>query len=382
MPKTPLKTVPAVSSSPQEIMDFRLRRQHLRDAVAADPVTLCRDVCGVQAQVMSAAYLQLLARNPGIRRAEIDGALWQSRALVKTSLMRQTLHLIPSDEFSTYIAAVRTSRLAGALRVMARFGVTREEADALTVAILDTLSRGPLGRAAIRAAVRPRASRRVRAWMEKVWSILRLPVAEGLVCYGPGEGNEVNFIRVDQWLPDPEPISELEAQCRLLRNYLRAYGPATVNDFSHWAGIPVRDAHPIFDHLKHELVRVGDAGGWILARDRQALNTSSKSQGAVKLLPSFDPFLLAHSRKGHLVEERHYKRVYRNQGWISPVILLDGKVVGTWSHSFRGSKLVVELDAFGKLSRAMRAGVESEAASLARFFNQEVEIHWPASRPT
>ena len=57
--------------------------------------------------------------------------------------------------------------------------------------------------------------------MEKVWSILRVPVAQGLVCYGPGEGNEVKFIRVDQWLPKLEPVSERDAQCALFRNYLR-----------------------------------------------------------------------------------------------------------------------------------------------------------------
>ena len=46
--------------------------------------------------------------------------------------MRQTLHIIPSDEFPLYIAAQRPSRVAQGLRVMARFGIEAEEADATT----------------------------------------------------------------------------------------------------------------------------------------------------------------------------------------------------------------------------------------------------------
>src|ERR1700727_1559757 len=89
-----------------DIAGFRLRRHHLLNEAPADLITICSDVCGVQAQVMSAAYLQLWARNHAITRAEIESALWKERTLVKTSLMRQTLHVIPTDELPLYISAL------------------------------------------------------------------------------------------------------------------------------------------------------------------------------------------------------------------------------------------------------------------------------------
>src|SRR5215472_13347251 len=91
--------------SSEQIHAFRLRRHHLLDQSAKDLVTICRDVCGVQAQIMSAAQLQLWARNHTITPAAVNDALWKTRTLVKTSLMRQTLHLIPTEDFSLYIAA-------------------------------------------------------------------------------------------------------------------------------------------------------------------------------------------------------------------------------------------------------------------------------------
>ncbi len=151
----------AENSVADSIASFRLRRNHLLDDSSQnqDAVTICRDMCGVQAQVMSAAYLQLWTRNHAITRAEIESALWKDRTLVKTSLMRQTLHLIPTDEFLLYIAALRPSRIAQAMRVMDRCGITRDESEALIPLIMKTLSAGPLNRPAIAAALRPKASK-------------------------------------------------------------------------------------------------------------------------------------------------------------------------------------------------------------------------------
>lgn len=362
------------------ISRFRLRRHHLLDDAPADAVTICGDVCGVQAQVMSSAFLQLWARNHAIRRGEIDEALWRSRTLVKTSLMRQTLHLIPAVEFPLYIAALKPSLMAGALRIMAKFGIDRDEAEALTTLIMDALSSGPLGRPAINAAVRPKVSKRVRSWMDNVWSIVRMPVAEGLICYGRGDSKEVSFIRVDRWLPNlkSNPLSETEAQSTLFRKYLSAYGPATPTDFSHWSGIPMQKVKPVFATLESELEEIpGDGKSFVMFREDVAvLNRSSGKQTCIRLLPSFDTYLLAHRVKDHLLSAKHYKRVYRNQGWISPVVLIDGAVAGVWSHKFQNQKLLIEIDSFGLLSRTARAAVEREAERLAIFFAADLQFQF------
>jgi hypothetical protein len=366
----------------ENIANFRLRRHHLveEDDTPADPVTICRDVCGVQAQVMSAAYLQLWTRNHALTRNEIESALWTTRTLVKTSLMRQTLHLIPADEFPLYIAAVKRSRISGALRIMAKFGITPEEADALTVLIIEALSEGPLGRAAIRAAVRPKVSKRVHSWMGKVWSIMRLPVAEGLICYGSGENKEVCFIRADHWLPKTKskPIPAVEAQAALFLRYLRAYGPATPTDFAHLAGIPMQEAKVLPSLLDLELTEVpgGNKNRFLLREDVPVLNKAVARENSVRLLPLFDSYLLAHREKDHLLSAKHYKRVYRNQGWISPVVLIDGEAAGVWSHKIKNKKLLVGIEPFGKLSGTIRARIAEEAESLGKFYEREVECHF------
>jgi hypothetical protein len=353
--------------SEEHVARFRLRRHHLLTAGKADPVTICRDICCAQAQLTSCAHLQLRARNPRITRAEIDDALWKSRVLVKTWVMRRTLHYVPTDEFAMYIAALRGSRVHALFNVMKRFGITAAESDELTELIVAELEAGPAGKPAITAAVRPKVKPHVRKWMDKVWSILQVPIAEGLICCCGGEGNAVKFARTETWLPKTQRIAESEAQAMLLRKFLRAYGPATRHDFAHWTGMSVKGSTRLFEQLKDEVMQVAD-GGVILAEDEKALSVRRRQSSAgVKLLPSFDPFLLAHSTKHHLVEEQHYKRVFQRLAWIAPAILVDGRVVGTWKHKADGGKLNLEITPFGKLSRKVMQGIEAEAAGIAVF---------------
>src|SRR2546423_1902783 len=114
---------------PSQFAAFRLTRHHLVDRAAPDPVTVCRDVCGVQAQVMSAARMALWVRMRGLKQASITSGLNDTRSLVKTSCMRQTLHLLPAADFSIYITALRRSRVEAVHRILSRFGVTTKQID-------------------------------------------------------------------------------------------------------------------------------------------------------------------------------------------------------------------------------------------------------------
>lgn len=365
------KTSNDVPFSSEQIHAFRLRRHHLLDQSAKDLVTICRDVCGVQAQIMSAAQLQLWARNHAITPDAVNDALWKTRSLVKTSLMRQTLHLIPADEFPLYIAAHKSARARAVLSIMARCKITRDEADGLTALILEELKAGPAPRAAITAAVRPKVSKRLRVWMDKVWSIVRLPVIEGLVCYGPGEGNQATFIRTEHWLPAESRLhkakfDEVQAQKELFRKYLRAYGPATLRDFAHWSLISMPEVRALRPLLDSEIVEHN--GLLLLREDMKTLQAAPPELDSVHLLPYFDVYLLAHRFKEHFLKPKFYKRVYRNQGWISPVVLINGEIAGVWSYKVSRKTLDVEVELFARVDSRTRKQIKDRAAELADLF--------------
>src|SRR5712692_3520183 len=126
-----------------QIAAFRLRRHHLLNENQADLTTLCQSVCGVQSQVMAAAQVALWARRHDLTRAEVQSALWKDRALVKTSCMRGTLHLLAAPDLPIYISSPKSSRVRETLRIMSRYGVTQKEADDVLDAVVEALAPVP-----------------------------------------------------------------------------------------------------------------------------------------------------------------------------------------------------------------------------------------------
>jgi uncharacterized protein YcaQ len=367
-----------------QVAAFRLARHHLVDRTAADLEEVCRDLCGIQAQVMSCAELACWTRTAGIASDAIHATLWKSRTLVRTSCMRQTLHLLPAADFSIYITALRRSRLAALLRVMARFGMTAKDLDGLNRLVMEELHFGPKSQREIAEAIRPRVNKKVQAWMERFWSPVRPALVEGLVCYGSEqELNKSNsrrsdsvFVRVDQWLPKQKKVDELASQQTLLRSYLHAYGPATVQDFGCWSGIPMKESKEIWNSLAPELAEVSIEGQKrsILSQDLDQLTESSLDEEVVRLLPGFDPYLLAHAQKDHIVESQYYKRVYRNQGWISPVVLINGRIAGIWSYITKGKAISFKAELFEKLSKRQRGKIHDEAERLGQFLGGSMSV--------
>ncbi len=352
-----------------QIAAFRLARHHLTSSKAADLAGVCRDVCGIQAQVMRAAQMSLWARLPRCTRAQIRAALAEKRTLVKTASVRGTLHLLAAEDFPLFVAALRRSRMDAAMGIMARFGITRAEADAMTEDVLEALSGGPLTNQELTSRIAPKVGRKIRRWMGIVWNSHRPAIAQGLICYGPERGAEVTFVRADQWLPRQKKFTEREAQQILIRRYLGAFGPATLRDFCHWCGIPSKDARSVWESLRDEYVPIAAPGhdAVILRQDLPALSKASRRSPVVRLLPNFDTYLLGHKEKGHLVEPRHYKLVFRAAGWVSPVLLVDGRVAGIWSLARRGQRASLDVQFFTKLARPVADTLEEEKAALLDF---------------
>ncbi len=136
------------------------------------------------------------------------------------------------------------------------------------------------------------------------------------------------------------------------------------------------EVKPIWVSLQQEVreVHIEDQKSFILRDDYDVLAQSNLNDHTVRLLPGFDPYLLGHADKNHLLDMRHYKRVYRAAGWISPVVLLNGNVIGVWSHTRNAHRAILQIALFEKAAPRVHAQIEAEAAKLASFWNTLGEI--------
>ena len=206
-----------------------------------------------------------------------------------------------------------------------------------------------------------------------VVDLLHLAAARGVVCYGEQRNGEPTFVRADAWVPDYEDVPPEEAEDRLLRRYLEAFGPATVADFAVWTGMTLREADSIWARAEDELATVDVDGeqGSVLRASRRELSRARVESPHVRLLPYFDSYLLGHRDRRHPVSDEHRHRVSRSQGWIAPVVLVDGRVVAVWKHTRGRGGLEVEVTPLERLARPVVAAIRTEAEELRRFLGAD-----------
>lgn len=370
----------------EQVAAFRLARHHLLDrAPARSLLTVARDMAGAQAQLLSAAQLSLRTRVRDLRLAHIEKA-FEERKLVKASCMRRTLFLVPSEHLAVFVRGT-ARRAEREIRWARSKGVPDRDIDAAIDAALSVLDE-PLTRSEIAEHVCRKLGVQVGSYHGGGWGnrrqlaavpvgklnypvveLLHLVAARGVVCYGPYRGNEPTFVRADAWIPDWRDVPGEQAEESLLRLYMNAFSPATAEDFAVWAGITFMQARQIWARLQAEFARV-DVEGWaadVLRKDLTRLTKAEFESPLVRLLPYFDTFLLAHRERDHLVDVKHRPNVYRPQGWIAPVVLVDGRVRAVWEHSRKGNRLYVKVAKFGPISRRITAGIREEAQEFGRF---------------
>ena len=358
-----------------------MRVQHLHARAPREAaLQVTREIAALHAQLASSAELTLWARVSDLEPGAVDRALWETRSLVKTWAMRGTLHLLAADELGLWVAA------QGALKPrhhvpawLRHHGLTREEADAM----LDGIPVALEGRMLTRDELADEVARltgiagldeRLRGGFG---DLLKPAAFRGDLCFAPSEGRNVRFARPVDWLGELARVEVDEAVRTVARRYLAAYGPATRETFARWFGItsPAQGGRWLAS-LGDEAAEVDVEGVRMLALAADIPDlVAAEPGGAVRLLPAFDHYVVAAPRDvPAIVPARDL--VYRPQGWLSPVLLVDGVMAGVWSQD-RG---VVEITPFARVSASVRAGAETEVAALGAFLGEALDVRW--GRPT
>jgi Winged helix DNA-binding domain len=341
------ETNSALALTWDQALAWRLGQQ-LLDSPGTDPVRVISKIGGIQTQVASSAAQAVAIRSK--RLADIEHLLWEKRRLVKTWAMRGTLHLLPASEIGVWIAALRQRPWKITPAWEKYHGIKKSQLDSVTGAIPDVISGEPMTREELTAAVVAKTrDRGLGDALSSGWSQVLKPAANrGLLAQGPPRGRNVTFVDPGVWLgaslvePGPE-----EAMRVVVERFLDACGPATVSDFARWFGVDPKTGRELMTPVGEDLVPV-DIEGYqgLLTKAGAKAAAKTKPAESAHLLPGFDPYTLAPlSHREHIIPKGKIDQVSKAAGWIAPVILVSGRIVGTWETD-DGS---VALRPFGKL---------------------------------
>ena len=355
-----------------QALAWRMRRQLLDPPGALSVALVVERLCGVQAQVSSSAELAVRLRREASRPGEVGRALAQGR-LVKTWAMRGALHLLSPQNGATFLSIMAAERLWERWRRY--FGTTPNRMDVLWRTICEALQGETLTRVELADAVSARRGLAFAAdALRSSYGEVLKPLAwKGEVCFGPSLNGRVTFTTprtaAPRWpgLTDPDDAAPVA-----LTAYLRAYGPATFEGLAAWLGgaADKRRLRSWLSELGDRLAEVDVDGRLTLipADDLDEL-LSTKPAGAVRLVPAFDQYVLGAGTQDPLVVPPGRRAaVSRQAGWISPVVLMDGVICGTWVLA----EEEVRVAWFREAGRAQRKAIDAEVARLSSILGRDL----------
>ncbi len=346
----------------------RLVNQRLVHGDCETPADVVRTLGAVQAQNPGAALWSLGVRLPGVTREDVELAIAE-RHLVRTWALRGTLHLVAAAD-ARWLPALGAARvLAGAAGREAQLELDAAVFKRGRRLLARALRDGPLTREAVYAALERGG---VATTGQRGYHVLWRLGLEGFVCFGPPEGRQPTFTLVDAWLP-PTPAPDREAAlAELARRYFRSRGPATVHDFAGWAGLTVAEARVGLAAVATDLASLERDGQryWL---PQAAASAPCRRAPAALLLPAFDEYLLGYRERGAVLAPEHAGRVIPGgNGMFLPIMVLRGRVAGTWKAAPGKRSLRVDYAPFGRLTPADGAAFAVAARRYAAFLGLEV----------
>jgi hypothetical protein len=280
--------------------------QALDEPFAGDLVALVEQVAGINAQVARAIPVAIWARcgeksDPG----ELTDRM-QSYELVKSNVMRGTVHLLTLRQYWLW----RTALEPTLKRLVAGFcrGIW-ESADyqKLHEFGLDLMSDG---RPRSRAELGSEASKHFPDTEARhLGFALRmiLPVVES----APESAWRPAGTTYRLAPATPEPVDPQSGLSDLARSFATAFGPATVDDFAYWSGVKKSEAKTVADHL--------------------GPTETTQAPPPLHVLPEFDNlYYCRRSTSGDLYEAKRDPRF--NPQRMPGSLIQNGRVIAHWTY--------------------------------------------------
>ncbi len=313
----------------------RLRSERLRShrltAPAANVVDAAAHMTATQAQEFWGGRWALASRTRARSPlTEVDAEFDRGR-LIRSWTQRGTLHIVRPADLSWLLAvtgARQEKQYAGPLRNAAVTASTLTDAERAVRAALaggNRLTRREFAEVLQAAGIETSGMRGNH--------ILVLMCLRQVTCLGPvvprGDAptRDQYVVLAEDWIaeaaqPD-DPLAEMFVR------YIASHGPAGIADFRWWAGLPLGMARTAREGAGDRVTEI-EEGLFVAAGVRPRRSHAPD----VLALPPFEEYYLSYADRSVPCPPETQAIVGPSaQGFVRPVLLADGEIIGAWSHS-------------------------------------------------
>jgi len=215
---------------------------------------------------------------------------------------------------------------------------------------------------------------------------------DGIICSGAMNGKQFTYALLEERAPGGKLLEQEEAVAELTLRYFKSRGPATLTDFAWWSGLTVADGKKGVEAYRSQFINeVADGQSyWIHSgpgspREGSSAQDSSGFPGgpdrpafldrpghpAFQVLPAFDEYTVAYKDRDLVLSPKHALR--SGNGIFKPIILSEGRIVGTWQRTIHKDHIAVTTDLFRPGGRRL---LKAAFAGYGAFMEKPVVCHF------
>ncbi len=345
---------------------MRMAAQGLSALGAEDVAAAATRCAGIQAQDLLASRLAVRARAGHSTEAQVARACDEDRSVVRTWLMRGTLHMVAAADVRWLVRLLGPSVAARFQRRRDQLGLDPALCERLLEKLPGVLAGRSLSRRGLVAEL-AQAGVRLDPSGQAAAHAMVFAAAAGVFCRGPDREvvGEPTYVLLNDWLTRAKEQRPVEPEVELPRRYFVSFGPAGVEDFAAWSGLALPAARAACSALG--LVTVDCDGRRLL------LAGIGREGSGWRLLPRFDTYLVGYRDRTLLRDAATSRAVYAG-GWIHPGVVHDA---GAWSAAGGCAASPVRAPSRVQLSFAASGDEEAlaaEASDVGRFLGIETRL--------
>jgi hypothetical protein len=350
-----------------KINRFRLVNQHIAGFKFSTPADLIEYLVGIQAQDYQQSNLAICVRLKNCTGSDVEEAI-SERKIIRTWPMRGTLHMVSASDIHWLLRLFKEKRISAN-----QFRYRQLELDSRILnrsnKILEEILEGgnQLTRDEIKISLLQEG---IKVDSMQLYHILHNASAEMLICFGNRRGKQFTYSLLDECVEEKKRLSREESLAELAFRYFRSRGPATINDFTWWSGLSLTDARAGLESVESKLLKekLEDEIYWFSSPP------SGKKIKPLYLLPAFDEYLIAYKNREASLDPLFEKRLIFINGMFNPMLVINGKVCGTWKRIIKKEIILFELTPFFKLTQVHINHLKKEVKRYQKFFEMKTEL--------
>jgi hypothetical protein len=352
-----------------DIIGSRLHNQLLSQTKFTQPSQIVAWLGAVQSQDYAGAKWAVAQRTKGLTDAAVEQAFTNGEIL-RTHVMRPTWHFVTPEDIR-WMLKLTAPRVHAASAYQYR---TLELDSALfkrSHTFLEKALQGGkyLTREELTAALKQGGIS--KGSLLRFTYIIGSAETEGLICSGPRRGKQFTYALLEERVPPGRSLEREEALAELARRYFTSHGPATLQDFVWWSGLTVADAKSGLEMIKSQLVNevLRDQTYWF----KEANEYKKEKSPGVHLLPNYDEYTVGYTDRAEIFDTTHTNKLdSRGSILFQYVIVMDGRVAGTWKRTIKKNEVQIEVVRFSTLTDEQNQAIITAAQQYGKFLGLPV----------